>query len=205
MDREVALPIVERDARALRVGDVLHVTGRLFTARDQAHRLMLGLHRRGERLPFDPARSAVFHCGPLVRRGRTGYDVLAAGPTTSGRMEKMQAAFLEAFRPGLVIGKGGMGERTQDALRSVGAAYAHFTGGAGALAAERIVGVADVFWLEELGSPEAVWLLDVKRFGPLHVTMDSIGGNLYRDVGRDVAARREEILARIDGTPAGEP
>jgi fumarate hydratase subunit beta len=199
MKRELTLPIDERTVRELRAGDILHLTGRLFTARDEAHRLMLEAHGNGEPLPFDPSRMALFHCGPIVRKANDGWDVIAAGPTTSLRMEPFEDRFLEAFRPRIVIGKGGMGDRTQAALEKVGAVYAHHTGGVGALAAKRIERVETVYWLEELGMPEAAWIFAVRGFGPLLVTMDSVGGNLYKRLGPTIAENMKAILARIEG------
>ncbi|MCX6095287.1 MAG: fumarate hydratase C-terminal domain-containing protein [Candidatus Bipolaricaulota bacterium] len=154
--------------RSLRVGDVLHVSGRLFTARDSAHRLLAGLIERGERPPFEPVPDVVYHCGPLAVRDGASWRVLSAGPTSSTRLD--------------LYG---------------GAAYAHSTGGAGALAARAITEVEGVFWLEELGMPEAVWLLRVHRFGPLLVAIDSAGGNLYREVAQQVETQRRAITERI--------
>lgn len=182
----------------MRVGDILYVTGELFTARDEAHRLMLARHDEREAMPFDPASMALFHCGPVVRKIDNVWDVLAAGPTTSIRMEPHEDRFLDAFGTKIVIGKGGMGAGTQAALVEYGVVYAHYTGGAGALAAKAIERVTDVFWLEELGMAEAVWIFQVRRFGPLYVTMDSAGGNLYTQIEMSVAENRAAIHARID-------
>jgi fumarate hydratase subunit beta len=199
MKRELTLPIDETTARELRVGDILYLTGKLFTARDEAHRRMLEAHENGEPLPFDPSEMALFHCGPLVRKSNGGWKAVAAGPTTSARMEMFEDRFLEAFAPRLIVGKGGMGDETQKALERIGAAYAQSTGGAGALAARRIERVEAVHWLEELGMPEAVWIFAVRDFGPLLVTMDSAGGNLYRDLEPTIAENLKAILARIEG------
>ncbi len=199
MKRELTLPIGEKTVRELRVGDILYLTGRLFTARDEAHHLMLEAHGKGEPLPFDPSQMALFHCGPVVRRTGDGWEVVAAGPTTSARMELFEDRFLETFRPPIVIGKGGMADRTQAALEKVGAVYAHYTGGAGALAAGRIERVESVHWLEELGMPEAAWIFSVRDFGPLLVTMDSAGGNLYKQLEPTIAENMKAILARIEG------
>jgi len=198
MKRELTLPIDEAAARELRVGDILYVTGQLFTARDEAHHVMLEAHAKGEELPFDPAGMALFHCGPVVRKADGGWQVIAAGPTTSVRMELFEDRFLEAFRPPIVIGKGGMGDRTQAALETVGAVYTHYTGGAGALAAGRIERVKTVYWLEELGMPEAAWIFDARNFGPLLVTMDSAGGNLYKQLEPTIAENVKAIHARIE-------
>ena len=199
MERRLDLPIDEAQARELRVGDILYLTGKIFTARDEAHLTMLEVKEEGKPLPFDPGAMALFHCGPVVRRAGGGWEVIAAGPTTSVRMEIFEDRFLEAFAPRIVIGKGGMGDRTQAGLEKVGSVYAHYTGGAGALAAKRIEQVEDVHWLDELGMPEAAWIFAVKDFGPLLVTMDSAGGNLYKDLEPKIAANLEAIRARIEG------
>jgi len=199
MERRLDLPIDEARARELRVGDILYLTGKIFTARDEAHLTMLEVKEAGKPLPFDPGAMALFHCGPVVRKAGGGWEVIAAGPTTSVRMEIFEDRFLEAFAPRIVIGKGGMGDRTQAGLEKVGSVYAHYTGGAGALAAKRIEQVEDVHWLDELGMPEAAWIFAVKDFGPLLVTMDSAGGNLYKNLEPKIAANLEAIRARIDG------
>jgi fumarate hydratase subunit beta len=197
MERQITLPISEDEVRGLRMGDILYVTGTVFTARDEAHHLMLARKEKGEEIPFPPDQMALFHCGPVVKRDGDGWRVVAAGPTTSIRMELFEDHFLSAFGTRIVIGKGGMGDRTQAALVKEGAVYAHYTGGAGALAAGAVKRVEQVFWLEELGMPEAVWILDVEQFGPLLVTMDSAGGNLYKDLEKTISRNRERIDARI--------
>ncbi len=199
MKRDLVLPIDTQAVRELRVGDILYLTGTIFTARDEAHLLMLEAQESGEEIPFDPSQMALFHCGPVVAKRDGQWTVIAAGPTTSIRMELFEDRYLETFRPPIIIGKGGMGKRTQAALESVGAVYTHYTGGAGALAAKRIESVDGVEWLEELGMPEAAWLFRVKDFGPLLVTMDSAGGNLYEDLEPRIAENVQKILAHIDG------
>ena len=203
MERKINLPIDEAAARELRMGDILYVTGRIFTARDEAHLRMLEEHDAGRTLPFDPATMGLFHCGPVMAKSDSGWRVVAAGPTTSIRMELFEDRFLDAFRTRIVIGKGGMGDKTQAALERVGAVYAHYTGGAGALAAERIERVEGVYWLDELGMPEAVWIFAVKDFGPLLVTMDSVGGNLYAELKPKIDENLKRILAEIDGGAKG--
>jgi fumarate hydratase subunit beta len=198
MEREILLPAPPNLVRELRVGDLLYLTGRIFTARDAAHRLLLDLSAKGEKIPFDPAQMALFHCGPLVKKKAGGWRVIAAGPTTSMRMEPFEAHFISLFETKIIIGKGGMGQATQAALKREGAVYTHYTGGAGALAAEAIDRVTGVFWLEELGVPEAVWIFSVNRFGPLLVTMDSTGGNLYSELSVRIADRRRAIEAQIE-------
>ena len=196
--RTIALPDDLDAVATLRAGDRFYLTGRVFTARDAAHRLLLARHEHGEPLPFVPSRMGLYHCGPLVRRDAAGWHVLSAGPTTSMRMEPDEPRLLAAFRPRIVIGKGGMGSGTAAALARIGGVYAHFTGGAGALAARSIDRVEGVFFLEELGMAEAVWILHVTRFGPLLVTIDPAGGNLYRGIEEENATRMKKIMQRIE-------
>ncbi len=191
MGKELRTPIPEEEIRALRAGDVIYVSGVLFTARDEAHKVLL---EKGA--PFPLEGLALFHCGPVVRKAGDTWEVIAAGPTTSMRMESMEPEFLRKFKPRVIVGKGGMGEGTLRALAEVGAVYCHFTGGAGALAAQRIKGVREVHYLDELGIPEAVWVFEVERFGPLVVAMDSHGRSLYAEVGAEVKRNLEKVLGR---------
>lgn len=197
MDKFLHTPLTEEDIRALHVGDTVHISGRMFTARDEAHRLMLERHVNGAEIPFDPSKMALFHCGPVVKKEDAGWRVISAGPTTSIRMELFEDRFLTAFGIKMVIGKGGMGDKTLAALRKVGAVYAHYPGGAGALAAQAITRVTNVYWLDELGIPEAVWILDIELFGPLTITMDSHGKSLYRDLEESIKKNLERIHEQI--------
>lgn len=192
MEKILTTPVSEEEARALRVEDVFYLEGLLITARDEAHKKIL---ERGSPLPL--AGMAVFHCGPVVRKRGEAWEVVAAGPTTSARMELFEADFLRMFRPRVIVGKGGMGEKTLSALSEVGAVYAHFTGGAGVLAAQAIKMVREVHWLEELGIPEAIWVFEVEKFGPLVVAMDSHGRSLYKELSTTVEKNMEIIRARI--------
>lgn len=195
MERVLTTPIPEEEARALRAGDVFYLSGLLITARDEAHKKIL---ERGSPLPLEGL--AIFHCGPVVQKRGETWEVVAAGPTTSARMELFEAEFLRRFRPRVIVGKGGMGEKTLKALGEVGAVYAHFTGGAGVLAAQAIKRVREVHWLEELGVPEAIWVFEVERFGPLVVAMDSHGRSLYKELSAQVERNMEAIRARIRGS-----
>jgi tartrate/fumarate subfamily iron-sulfur-dependent hydro-lyase beta chain len=112
-------------------------------------------------------------------------------------MEIFQDKFIEAFRPAVIIGKGGMGDRTSKACQQYGCVYGAFTGGAALLAVKGIKGVRDVFWLEEFGMPECLWVYDVEDFGPMIITIDAHGGNLTTDVKKLVTARRDKIMAEM--------
>ena len=194
----LTMPVGEAEVRSLHVGDTIYVSGLMFTARDDAHHVLLEAEGNGEALPIDPGQMAMFHCGPVVEQTNGEWRVVSAGPTTSARMEMFEADFLDRFNTRIIIGKGGMGARTLEGLQRAGAVYTHFTGGAGALAARAVRRVPGVHWLEELGIPEAVWIFDVERFGPLTVTMDAYGQSLYEELARTVEKNMEAVHARIE-------
>ena len=175
MEYRFTLPIKSEDIKKLKMGDILYVTGKIFTARDEAHHLML----EKKSIPFNPSDMGLYHCGPLMKKVGDKWEVVSAGPTTSSRMEIFEDKFIEKFKINLIIGKGGMGKNTQKALQKYICIYTSYTGGAGALAAEKAEEVENVFWLEELGMPEAVWIMRVKEFGPLVVAMDSHGESIF--------------------------
>jgi fumarate hydratase subunit beta len=189
-------PISEAEIRKLKVNDTLYMSGTIVTARDQAHSRALEYATKGEPLPVKLEGLAVFHCGPVMRKERDKWVVVAAGPTTSTRMEGVESEFIERFKPRVIIGKGGMGEKTTQAMSRFGAVYGAFTGGAAVLAANAVKSVRDVVWLD-LGMPEAMWVLEVEDFGPLVVAIDSLGNNLYRDVSKKAEQNKLEVCRRL--------
>jgi len=197
LEYHLKTPVLEVELRKLNVGDVIYLSGTVITARDEAHVKALELHDQGKKPPVDFRGVGVFHCGPIMRKNGKTWEVVAAGPTTSTRMELFEDKFIEAFRPAVIIGKGGMGEKTSKACQKFGCVYAAFTGGAALLAAKGIKKVKDVFWLEELGMPECLWVYGAENFGPLIVAIDSHGGNLTADVGKKVNANRDRIIAEM--------
>jgi tartrate/fumarate subfamily iron-sulfur-dependent hydro-lyase beta chain len=132
MEYHFKLPVDSGEIKKLHVGDVIYVTGKIFTARDEAHHMMLEKDKNS--LPFDPSEMALYHCGPLMKKTDKGWQVVSAGPTTSSRMEIFEDEFIEKYGINIIIGKGGMGERTEKALQKHTGVYTAYTGGAGALA-----------------------------------------------------------------------
>ncbi len=192
MEHHIKTPIQKEEIQKLELGDTVYISGNIFTARDAAHTKMLELHEKKEPIPFNPGEMAMFHCGPLVKKIDGSYTVISAGPTTSARLTSIEPPFMRAFGTKVVIGKGGMGTKTVDAMKELGAVYLSYPGGVGALAAERITNVEDVYWLDELGMPEAVWLLNVERFGPMIVGITK-GKSLYDEVEKEVKKRMAKI------------
>jgi len=189
-------PIAEDAVRKLKVKDVVYVSGVMFTARDEAHHRAIEHHRKGKKFPLDTNGLVLYHCGPVVRKVNEGWRVVAAGPTTSTRMDIFEDEFIKNFKVRMVVGKGGMGQRTTEAMKEFGAVYCAFTGGTAVLAAKSIKEVDRVEWLD-LGIPEAVWVFDVENFGPLIVAIDAHGNNIYSDVMGEVERNKKRIYEQI--------
>jgi len=189
-------PISEEAVRKLKTGDTVYASGTMFTARDQAHRRALELARQGKPLPVNFRNTIVFHCGPVARKRDERWEILAAGPTTSTRMEGAEAEFIERFGPRIIVGKAGMGAKTTEAMKKHGAVYCDFTGGAGVLAARAIERVEGVEWID-LGIPEAVWILRIREFGPMTVAIDSSGRNLYEEVASMVEKNKAKVYESL--------
>jgi fumarate hydratase class I len=191
--KEVALraPLSEADVRALKVGDVVMISGPMFTGRDAVHS-----HLMKHEPPVDLRGSVLYHCGPVVVKDPTaasGWRVTAAGPTTSIREEPYQGEIVKRYGVRAVIGKGGMGAKTLAALKEHGAVYLNAVGGAAQFYARSIKKVDDVSLLE-FGTPEAMWHLEVEDF-PAIVTMDAHGNSLHKDIEQESGAH----LATIGG------
>jgi len=193
-------PISEEEIRKLNVNDVLYVSGTMVTARDQAHRRALEHFKQGKTLPINLEGLAVFHCGPIVKKKEDRWTIVAAGPTTSTRMDIFEDEFIKNFKVRVIIGKGGMGKRTTDAMAKYGAVYGAFTGGAAILAAKAIKSVRSVEWLD-LGMPEAMWILEVQEFGPLTVAIDSHGNNVFEDIKTKVEENKQKVYQKLGLSP----
>ncbi|MHA2249450.1 MAG: FumA C-terminus/TtdB family hydratase beta subunit [Candidatus Kariarchaeaceae archaeon] len=194
------LPISEEDIKKLNVGDNIFVTGKIVTARDDAHKHALKLHKEGQPLPVNFKDLGIFHCGPIMSKDETTgkWSVVAAGPTTSTRMELFQYDFIEAFGSNLIIGKGGMGPRTTEACNKFGAVYGMFTGGAALLAADSMKNVAEVHWYDILGMAECLWVIEVEEFGPLMIGIDAHGNNFFTENEKKTMAAKEDAYKIIE-------
>jgi len=185
--REVRLttPLSADAVRSLKVGDVVLISGRMFTGRDAVHS-----HLMKHDPPVDLNGSILYHCGPVVVKDGDVWRVTAAGPTTSIREEPYQGEIIKRYGVRAVIGKGGMGAKTLAALKEHGAVYLNAIGGAAQFYARTISSVDGVSLLE-FGTPEAMWHLTVKDF-PAIVTMDAHGNSLHSKIeqesGRHLAA-----------------
>jgi len=182
-------PFTEEKIRALRVGQMVEVSGLVYTGRDAVHKYL----HDGGKPPVDLRDGIIYHCGPVVVQEKGRWVVKAAGPTTSIREEPYQGPLMEQYGIRGVIGKGGMGPRTLEYCQKVGGVYLHAIGGAAQVLAERVTAVEGVHLMEEFGSPEAIWEFRVDRF-PAVVTMDSHGGSLHREVQASSQAMLDQML-----------
>lgn len=193
---ELNTPLSEKDVKNLKVNDIIYLSGMIFTARDKAHERALEWYSQGKKIPIDFSQYAMYHCGPLVKKKGDQWELIAAGPTTSARMESFENKFISSYKIKMIIGKGGMGLKTATAMKENGAVYCVFTGGAAVLAAKAIQRIISVEWLD-LGMAEALWLMEIKNFGPLIVAIDSSGRNIFNEIMKKVEDNRKKIYDKF--------
>ncbi len=192
---KINTPISEKEIRKLKAGDTVYISGQIVTARDQAHKLMV--EKKPDFLRDYLKDSIIYHCGPVVRKNDDGtWSFVSAGPTTSSREEPYQADVIKEYSVRGVIGKGGMGKKTLDALKECGAVYLQAVGGAGSLIAQCVKKVKDVLMLEEFGTPEAFWIIEVQDL-PAVVTMDSFGVSLHEKILESSGRKVEELITQL--------
>jgi len=175
MNVKLETPISSDESAKLCIGDIVHITGTIYTARDSAHKRMVE-----DGSPVDIAGGVIFHAGPIIKKSGENYDMVAVGPTTSNRMSPYEPKVID-MGARVIVGKGGMDQATGDALVKNKAVYLTAVGGCAALYVKSVIKIINVYWLD-LGIPEAIWELKVEDFGPLIVAMDSEGRNLYEEV-----------------------
>ena len=173
MNKNISAPISDEDAKGLRAGDYVYITGTIYTARDAAHKRMSEALAAGKTLPIDMKNNIIYYMGPSP--AREGRPIGSAGPTTASRMDKYAPSLLDLGLTGM-IGKGKRTQQVKDAIVRNGAVYFAAVGGAGALLSQRIK-KSEVIAYEDLGT-EAIRKLEVEDF-PVIVVIDSKGNNLY--------------------------
>ncbi|MDD2510948.1 MAG: L(+)-tartrate dehydratase subunit beta [Syntrophomonas sp.] len=189
-------PIQNEELESLAIGDIIYLNGYLVSSRDDVHQRLIKQHKQ---LPVDLAGKAIFHAGPIMQEiaGQPGrYRVISIGPTTSMRMEKYEKEFIAQTGLKLMVGKGGMGQDTAAGCREYKAIHAVFPGGCAVLAANSVEEVEAVEWLD-LGMPEAMWVMRVKEFGPLIVSIDTRGNNLFENNKKAFNLKKEAIVEEI--------
>ncbi|MBR4503436.1 MAG: fumarate hydratase C-terminal domain-containing protein [Candidatus Methanomethylophilaceae archaeon] len=184
--RSFTAPLTETDARSLKLGDTVYLFGSVITGRDEMHIRALEYAKEGKPLPQGLEGATLFHCGPIMAKNDAGeWKVLAAGPTTSARMNKLEPEMIRRFHIRAIIGKGGMSDGVAEAMKEVGCVYLAATGGVAISYAEGLKRCSGVEWLD-LGMAEAMWRFETDRFGPLIVAMDAEGNSLYKRVSESL-------------------
>lgn len=181
MKRLIKVPISKEDAKSLKAGDYVFLTGTIYTARDAAHKRMQEALDAGDVLPLDLHGNVIYYMGPSP--AREGRPIGSAGPTTASRMDKYTPQLLD-LGLGAMIGKGKRSPAVQDAIVRNGCVYFAAVGGAGALLSKRIVS-SEVIAYDDLGT-EAIRRLEVEDF-PVIVVIDSEGNNLYETAVKEYA------------------
>lgn len=190
MKHELTTPFNEEKIRSLKAGDIVSISGTIYTGRDKFHKYI----SEGNSSPVNLNNSAIYHCGPVMIKNSKGeWTAKAAGPTTSIREEPYMAQVIESTGARCIIGKGGMRENTLNACKKFGAVYLQAIGGAASLLASYIKNVPNVFLLEKFGMAEAVWQLQVENFEAI-VTMDSHGESLYKKVEESSNIKLKELI-----------
>lgn len=194
MKKRLFTPLGKEEIKELQVGDIVYLSGEVYTARDRAHNRIMEYKIKDaeEEIPIEKG-AVLYHCGPLIRKKNENekWEIIAAGPTTSSRMDDTMPEIIETLRIRGIIGKGGMGIATREALQKYCCVYFAITGGAAVLAATRITAIKAVYWAD-LGMAEAVWHLVVEDFGPLVVGIDAAGNSLYEKVTEEA---KRKVLA----------
>ena len=187
-------PINEEEIRNLKIGDKVLLSGKIFTARDMAHKFLF--ENQNSEFKEKLKNGVIYHLGPIVKKENEQWKIIAAGPTTSIREEPYEADIIKNYKTRVIIGKGGMADKTLKALQKYGAVYLHAVGGAAVLLADSITKVTNVYKLEEFGIPEAIWELEVRDF-PAIVTMDANGASLHSNILKGSKNNYERIREEL--------
>ena len=191
--KKLTLPLSEDDVLRLHVGDMVLINGKIVTGRDKVHKFLFNERPAQRTIPFKLEGAVLYHCGPIIKKTRKGLCIISGGPTTSMRVEMYEHRIISRYRLRGVMGKGGMGRQTLNALKRNRCVYLHTIGGAAVYLAERVKKVVDVWKLREFGSTEAMWLLDVHDF-PAIVTMDAHGRSLHEGIEKEAARELKRLI-----------
>lgn len=187
-------PVSAEDLEGIKIGDIIYLNGSMTTCRDIAHRRVV---EEGREIPVDVRNNAIFHAGPIIRPLENDkFEMVSVGPTTSMRMEKFEYEFTEQTGVRVIVGKGGMGPNTERACKEFGAIHCVFPAGCAVVAATEVQYIAEHHW-DELGMPETLWCCKVKEFGPLIVSIDANGRNLFEEQKVIYNERKEAAKQKI--------
>ena len=171
-------PISAEDLKDIHAGDIVYLNGSMTTCRDVAHRRLV---EEGRELPVNVRDAAIFHAGPIIR------------PLDN---DKFEYEFIRETGVRVIIGKGGMKENTERACKEFGAIHCVFPAGNAVVAATEVEEIVDAQW-RDLGMPETLWHCRVKEFGPLIVSIDTEGRNLFEENKVIFNQRKDKAVEEI--------
>ena len=185
-------PVSAEDLEGIKIGDIIYLNGSMTTCRDVAHRRVV---EEGREIPVDVRNNAIFHAGPIIRPLENDkFEMVSVGPTTSMRMEKFEYEFVKETGVRVIIGKGGMKENTERACKEFGAIHCVFPAGNAVVAATEVEEIVRAEWRD-------LWNCRVKEFGPLIVSIDANGDNLFEErkieYNKKKDAATEEICKHV--------
>ena len=189
--RDIKLPMSEADVKSLKLGEMITVSGLLFTGRSRLH---IRAIEDDIYPPIDYEKlNCFFHVGPVMKQNGSEWEVVSCEPTSSIRFERYGADVVRKFKLRTLIGKTTMGPRTAEALKENGGVYLTKIGLSGNALCGQVKKVHDVYFLEELGKTECTWIYEVEKFGPFFVAIDSQGNNYFEELAREADAKMPEI------------
>ncbi len=192
MKKILTTPISYDQIKDLKIGDTVYLTGMLATCRDAGHARVVNDGVMPKHIELK--EGAIFHAGPIVAKDESGKEYMVSiGPTTSRRMESVEADFIEKTGVRLIIGKGGMMDKTANACKTFGAIHCAYPGGCAVVAAKEVEEITNCEW-RDFGMPEALWIMRVKEFGPLVVSIDTKGNNLFENNKKLYNERMEKLI-----------
>ena len=194
MKKILTTPVKNEDLKDIKIGDIIYLSGTAVTCRDVAHRRLI---EYGRELPVDLKGGCIFHAGPIVKKNEQDkYEMVSVGPTTSMRMEKFEKEFIQKTGVKVIVGKGGMGDRTAEGCREYKAIHCVIPAGCAVMAAVEFEEIIGAEW-QDLGMPETLWVSKVKEFGPLIVSIDAEGNNLFEDNKKVYNERKDKKVKEI--------
>lgn len=198
VEHDLRLPLSEADVRALRVGDIVYVSGEIHsTAGIPTHVRMLECLERGEALPFDLRDGALFHLGSYNIEDANGdLQILYMNPTTSTRFNDLMPKLIPALGLRATGGKGGLDARSAQAMKEAGCVYLSFLGGGAPILTDAVRRVTGIGWRDMISHYRLV-RIEVERLGPLTVAIDAHGNSVYDDTIKAMLEKRSSILAEL--------
>lgn len=196
VEKHLTLPLSNEEVKSLKTGEVVYLTGELVQILGPAHIRAMQYRKEGKELPFSIDHKAIYHCYTCLSETDGGLRCHFLGASTSAGVNPYEPGFIREFGIQVIIGKGGMDQKTLDAMQEVGCVYLGQIGGCSRLCSMCVEEVVGRYW-EDLAA-NVVVKMKVKEFGPLIVGMDANGNSFYDAVKVEIEKNREKVFARID-------